>query len=137
MPIGPWLVPLISGLFDFAGGALAGQDGPQERHSFAGTSASPTQNLGEFFKNVNGFGAAAADKLSKGTQLRGVAPTPPGFKVQDPAVIDPNLLKYDGLDLSGLGQLFQKPAPHAPGQPQLDIDERRERRQGRENRGIR
>jgi hypothetical protein len=127
MPVGPWLGPLISGLFGFGASAL--DEGPQEKKSFAGTSVDPKQLLAELMKNVNGIGGVAADKLSQGTKLRAVAPTPPGFKVQDPALIDPSLLDYKGPDLSGAGNLFQRPAP-GPVTP-LTAEERRNKRGGR------
>lgn len=138
MPIGPWLAPLITGLFNFAGGALAGEDGPQERKSFAGTTVDPKQLLAEFTNNTNGLGQIATDKLRTGTHLRAVAPTPPGFKVSDPAAIDPKLLDYPGPDMSSLTQgLFRRPVTDTRGVPETP-EERRERRTGRrDDRGIR
>lgn len=132
MPLDPILGSIISGLFSFGGSALAG-DPTQKRNSFAGSNVDPKQLLGEYWKNLNTVGGAASEKLKAGTTLRNsVAPTPPGFKVSDPASIDPSLLHFPGLDL---GSIFGKPASAGPVTP-LTPEDRAERRGGKLSPGL-
>lgn len=89
---------LIQGLFGLGGGLLgAGQ--PQQRQSFSGTSLDPVSVGTSQLNALKNMGNALAAKAKAGVKLRGVAPSVPGLSVSDPAIKDPSVLNYPGLDL--------------------------------------
>lgn len=89
---------LVQGGLGLLGGLL-GVGQPQQRESFKGTSLDPvTVGSGEL-NAIKSLLNAEGQRASQGVRLRSTAPAVPGLSVSDPALKDPSLLEYPGLNL--------------------------------------
>lgn len=106
---------ILSALIGSIGGLFHGSDPTnQQRKSFDGTTADPLKLLTEALNANRGLGQALTKKARAGVQLRTVVPSMNNPKfADDPAIKNPDLLKYAGLDL---GDIFGAPTPVTPPQ---------------------
>jgi hypothetical protein len=115
--ISPGLGLLLSSLIGFGGSALSAS-GQQHAKPYTG-AADPQKLLLDAMGQNKGMGQALVDKARKGVQLRTTVQSPAGF-AQDPAIANPDLLKFPGLDIGDIFGAPAKPAVPAQVSPALD-----------------